>query len=47
MLVQADRDEDAALVATLRLDQRHDWLELFPFLRNRRTDTYGSLVAER
>jgi N-carbamoylputrescine amidase len=47
VLVQADRDEDAALVATLRLDQRHDWLELFPFLRNRRTDTYGSLVAER
>jgi N-carbamoylputrescine amidase len=46
VLVQAGRDEDAALVATLPLDQRHDWLELFPFLRNRRTDTYGSLVAE-
>jgi N-carbamoylputrescine amidase len=47
VLVQAGRDEDAALVATLPLDQRHDWLELFPFLRTRRPDTYGSLVAER
>jgi N-carbamoylputrescine amidase len=47
VLVQAGRAEDAALVATLPLDQRQDWLELFPFLRTRRPDTYGSLVAER
>lgn len=31
-LVQAPRDEPAVLVADLDLDQRHDWLELFPFL---------------
>ncbi len=29
-LVQAPRDEPAVLVADLDLDQRHDWLELFP-----------------
>jgi N-carbamoylputrescine amidase len=44
VLVQAGRDEDAALVATLELAQRSDWLELFPFLRTRRPDTYASLV---
>ena len=32
MLVQAPRDEPAVLVADLDLDQRRDWLELFPFL---------------
>jgi N-carbamoylputrescine amidase len=26
------------------LDQRRDWLELFPFLRTRRPDAYGVLV---
>ncbi len=45
-LVQAPRDEPAVLVAELDLDQRHDWLELFPFLDTRRPDTYGRL-AER
>jgi len=34
-LVQAPRDEPAVLVADLDLDQRHDWLELFPFLATR------------
>jgi len=29
-LVQAPREEPAVLVADLDLDQRHDWLELFP-----------------
>jgi N-carbamoylputrescine amidase len=46
VLVQAGRDEDAALVATLDLDQRRDWLTLFPFLETRRPDTYAALVAE-
>jgi N-carbamoylputrescine amidase len=44
VLVRAGRDEDAVLVATLDLDQRRDWLELFPFLATRRPDTYGSLT---
>ncbi|MHB8234794.1 MAG: carbon-nitrogen hydrolase [Solirubrobacteraceae bacterium] len=45
MLAQAPRDEPAVLVADLDLDQREDWLELFPFLRTRRPDAYGSLTA--
>ena len=40
VLVQAPRDEPAVLVADLDLDQRRDWLELFPFLTTRRPDTY-------
>jgi N-carbamoylputrescine amidase len=44
-LVQAPREEPAAIVADLDLDQRRDWLELFPFLATRRPDTYGSLGA--
>jgi N-carbamoylputrescine amidase len=44
LLAQAPRDEPAVLVADLDLDQREDWLELFPFLRTRRPDAYGSLV---
>jgi N-carbamoylputrescine amidase len=44
VLVQAPRDEPAVLVADLDLDQREDWLELFPFLRTRRPDAYGSLT---
>ena len=39
-LVQAPRDEPAVLVADLDLDQRNDWLELFPFLSTRRPDAY-------
>lgn len=45
VLVQAPRDEAAVLVADLDLDQKRDWQELFPFLRTRRPDAYGSLVA--
>jgi N-carbamoylputrescine amidase len=45
-LVQAPRDEPAVLVADLDLDQRRDWLELFPFLTTRRPDAYASLVSE-
>lgn len=44
VLVQAPRDEPAVLVADLDLDQRGDWLELFPFLTTRRPDAYASLV---
>jgi N-carbamoylputrescine amidase len=44
ILVQAPRDEPAVLVADLDLDQRGDWLELFPFLNTRRPDAYGSLT---
>ena len=44
VLVQAPRDEAAVLVADLDLDQRRDWLDLFPFLTTRRPDTYGPLV---
>jgi len=45
MLVQAPRDGDAALVASLDLDQRADWLALFPFFATRRPDTYGTLLG--
>jgi N-carbamoylputrescine amidase len=44
ILAQAPRDEEAVLVADLDLDQRRDWLTLFPFLRTRRPDTYGGLA---
>jgi len=46
-LVQAPRDEAVVLVADLDLDQREDWLELFPFLATRRPDAYGSLTTPR
>jgi len=46
VLVQAPRDEPAVLVANLDLDQRRDWLELFPFLETRRPDAYASLGEE-
>lgn len=44
VLVQAPRDEPCVLIADLDLDQRRDWLDLFPLLRTRRPDTYGQLV---
>ena len=37
-------DEPTVLLADLDLDARRDWLELFPFFRTRRPDTYGSLT---
>jgi N-carbamoylputrescine amidase len=45
VLVQAPRDQPAVLVADLDLDQRRDWLALFPLLATRRPDTYG-VIAE-
>jgi N-carbamoylputrescine amidase len=47
VLVQAPRDRPAVLVADLDLDQRRDWLELFPFLSTRRPDVYSVLTAPR
>ena len=44
VLVQAPRDRPAVLVADLDLDQRRDWLELFPFLTTRRPDAYEPLT---
>ena len=44
VLAQAPRDRPAVLVADLDLDQRRDWLELFPFLTTRRPDAYRVLV---
>jgi N-carbamoylputrescine amidase len=46
VLVQAPRIEPAVLVADLDLDQRRDWLDLFPFLATRRPDAYGRLVEQ-
>jgi N-carbamoylputrescine amidase len=47
VLAQAPRDEPAVIVADLDLDQRRDWLALFPFLDTRRPDQYAPLVAQR
>jgi N-carbamoylputrescine amidase len=44
VLVQAPRDQPAVLVADLDLDQRRDWLDLFPLLATRRPDAYSRLV---
>jgi N-carbamoylputrescine amidase len=44
VLAEAPRDEEAVLVADLDLDQRRDWLDLFPFLRTRRPATYAGLT---
>ncbi len=44
VLVQAPRDAAAVIVADLDLEQRRDWLELFPFLTTRRPDAYASLT---
>jgi N-carbamoylputrescine amidase len=44
ILVRAERASDEVLVADLDLDQRRDWLDLFPFLATRRPDTYSKLV---
>lgn len=44
VLVEAPRDEPAVLVADLDLDQRRDWLALFPLLTTRRPEAYRSLT---
>ena len=45
IIAQASRNKDEVLVADLDLDQRRDWLELFPFLATRRPDAYASLAT--
>jgi N-carbamoylputrescine amidase len=47
VLVRAPRNRPAVLVADLDLDQRRDWLNLFPFLSTRRPNMYGPLATER
>lgn len=44
VLARAGREGDEVLVADLDLDQRRDWLDLFPFLATRRPDTYDMLT---
>lgn len=44
ILARAARAGDEVLIADLDLDQRRDWLDLFPFFATRRPDTYGRLV---
>lgn len=44
ILAEAAREGDEVLVADIDLDQRRDWLDLFPFLATRRPDTYSKLV---
>jgi N-carbamoylputrescine amidase len=44
ILAKASSDQDEVLVAELDLDQRRDWLDLFPFLATRRPDTYSALA---
>jgi N-carbamoylputrescine amidase len=44
VLARAAREGDEVLVADLDLDQRRDWLDLFPFLATRRPDTYEALI---
>jgi N-carbamoylputrescine amidase len=45
ILVQAPRNEPAVLIADLDIDQRRDWLALFPLLETRRPDAYGMLTS--
>jgi N-carbamoylputrescine amidase len=45
VLVRAPRNRPAVLVADLDLDERRDWLELFPLLQTRRPGTYGRLAS--
>jgi len=45
ILARAPRDRACILVADLDLDQRRDWLELFPFTATRRPDAYGALSS--
>ncbi len=45
ILAQAPRDRSAVLVADLDLDQRDEWLKLFPFFVTRRPDSYETLTA--
>jgi N-carbamoylputrescine amidase len=45
ILARAPREGSAVVVADLDLDQRQDWLTLFPFITTRRPETYAALTA--
>ena len=45
ILARAPREGSAVLIADLDLDQRRDWLTLFPFLTTRRPETYAALTV--
>lgn len=45
ILARAPREGSAVVVADLDLNQRRDWLTLFPFLTTRRPETYAALTA--
>ncbi|GAA4265818.1 nitrilase-related carbon-nitrogen hydrolase [Frondihabitans peucedani] len=45
VLVEAPRDASAVLVAALDMEQREEWLRLFPFFVTRRPDQYAALTA--
>jgi N-carbamoylputrescine amidase len=45
-LVQAPRERPAVLLADLDLDQRRDWLDLFPLLSTRRPEAYALLARD-
>ena len=47
ILARAEREGDELLIADLDLDQRRDWLELFPFFGTRRPDTYSLLTDQK
>ncbi|MCF8528613.1 MAG: hydrolase [Aquiluna sp.] len=47
VIARAQREGDEVLIADLDLDQRRDWLELFPFFGTRRPDTYGLITNPR
>lgn len=44
ILARAAREGDEVLIAELDIDQRRDWLDLFPFFATRRPDSYGPLT---
>lgn len=44
VLVKADSETRSILISDLDLDQRRDWLELFPFFETRRPENYGVLT---
>jgi N-carbamoylputrescine amidase len=44
ILARAAREGDEVLVADLDLDQRRDWLDLFPFFATRRPESYSRLT---
>lgn len=46
LLVQASRDKRSVLVADLDLDQKRDWLELFPFFETRQPQMYEELTKK-